>query len=275
VFATVRPHLASPPTTGLVVSAHRPADDGVRWESGVGWVPERCGLNYQLVPLCSGSDPGAYTPDRGAAAYVRPVGVRFASECSTLGGELDSERLRRMAEATTPFVVARELWDGALSQTDPFTVGGVSLTNRRLAQTAGITVVGSGGSETLTALGRLEQAALEATRGQRIALHIPVRMAAKLGDFGRRVGNDYLTKLDNVVIADAGYPGTGPAGQAVAATAWAYATPWPVVRLSPLAVVDAPTQAVDRARNTVTVWAERVFAATFDPCAHFATEITL
>lgn len=274
MFVTVPAVLAAPPTTGLVASAQRPPDDGTRWETGLAWVPERCGLTYQLLPLCSASDPGAYTPERGAASYHRPVGVRFATECSTMGGELDTERARRMAEATTPFVIARELWDGALGQTDPYTVGGVSLTNRRLASTTA-TVVGSGGSELLYGLGRLEQVAVEATRGQRVMLHIPVRLAAKLADFGRRVGSDFLTRLDNLIVADAGYPGTGPAGQAVEPTAWAYATPLVQVRMSPLAVVTDPSQTVDRARNTVTVWAERVFAATFDPCAHFATEITL
>ena len=275
MFATIRPHLASPPTTGLVASAHRPADDDTRWETGLAWVPERCGLGYQLLPLCTGAYPGAFTPDRGAAVYHHPVGVRFASECSTLDGELDTERLRRMAEATTPFVVARELWDGALGQTDPYTIRGQSRTNRRLAMTTGVTVIGSGGSELLAGLGRLEQAALEATRGQRVMLHIPVRMAAKLADFGRRVGSDFLTRLDNLIVPDAGYPGTGPAGQVVGATAWAYATPWAQVRISPLTVTTEPGQTVDRARNTVTAWAERVVAATFDPCAHFATEITL
>ncbi|MGH3991055.1 MAG: hypothetical protein ACRDSN_01165, partial [Pseudonocardiaceae bacterium] len=207
-------------------------------------------------------------------AYHRPVGVRFADECSTMGAVLDTERLRRLADATTPFVVARELWTGTLGETAPFTVGGVSLTNKRLAD-ADATVVGSGGAELLAGLGRLEQAAVEATRGQRVMLHLPVRMAAKLGDFARRVGADLLTRGDNLVVVDAGYPGTGPAGQVVGLTAWAYATAPVAVRVSALSMAVEPDQTTDRAKNTATAWASRVFAATFDPCAHLATEITL
>jgi hypothetical protein len=274
VFATVEATRATPPTTGLVASAASPADDGTRWESGLAWVSERCGADYQLLPWCSADDPDAFDPDRAAAAYYRPVGVRFADECSTLGGALDAERLRRLAEATTPFVVARELWDGALGETQSFTVQGATFTNKRLAD-ADATVVGSGGAELLLALGRLEQAALEATRGQRVMLHLPVRLGAKLADFARRVGSDLLTRSDNWVVLDAGYPGTGPAGQAVGGTAWAYATAPVSVRMSPLAVTTEPGQTTDRAANTVTAWAHRVFAATFDPCAHFATEITI
>jgi hypothetical protein len=274
VFAPVRAVAAAPPTTGLVASAPPVAGDDGRWETGLAWVPERCGLGHQLLPACSPTDPGAFTPERGAAAYYRPVGVRFADQCSTMGGELDTERLRRRAEASTPYVVARELWDGALGQTDSFTVRGETLTNARLAD-ADATVVGSGGADLLPALARLEQAALEESMGQRVMLHLPVRLSARLADFARRVGSDLLTRQDNWVVIDAGYPGTGPAGQSVATTAWAYATTPVHVRTSPLVVEAEPASTVDRGANTVTAWAQRVFAATFDPCVHLATEITI
>jgi len=114
---------------------------------------------------------------------------------------------------------------------------------------------------------------VEASMGQRVMLHLPVRLAARLGEFTRRVGADLLTGTDNLVVADAGYPGTGPAGQAVGATAWAYATTVAVVRQSRIDLIDDPAATVDRAVNTVTMWASRVFAATFDPCVHFTTQI--
>jgi hypothetical protein len=83
------------------------------------------------------------------------------------------------------------------------------------------------------------------------------------------------TLAGNVVVADPGYPGTGPAGQAVGATAWAYATSPVQVLLSPLSPITDDSVVVDRAVNTRTVWAARVFAATWDPCVHLATEITI
>jgi hypothetical protein len=55
---------------------------------------------------------------------------------------------------------------------------------------------------------------------------------------------------------------------------WAYATSPVTVLKSPLTVIEDP-DAVDPATNTRTTWTSRVFAATFDPCVHLATEITL
>lgn len=274
MFATVRGVLAAPPTTGLVASADRPGDDNTRWQSGMAWVPERCGVGHQLIPWCPGEELDAYTPGRPGAVYYQPPTVRWAWECSTLSGPLDTEQLRRMAEASTPFAIARELWSGALAADNPFTVSGDTLNNPYLAS-PGATVVGSGGAELLKALGALEQAAVEASRGQRVMLHIPVMLAGRIADFARRVGNELLTRLDNWVVADAGYPGTGPEGEEVGSTAWAYASSRVQVRMTDLTTITEPARTVDRPVNTVTAWAERTVAATFDPCVHLATEITL
>jgi hypothetical protein len=274
VFTTSQGVLASPPTTGLVASAPSLADDNTRWEHGIAWIPERCGADYQLLSWCTADDPDDYPEPRGAGAYYRPVGARIADQCSTLGGALDEERLRRIAEATAPFVIARELWDGAKGQDDSWTAQGETYSNAYLAS-ADATVVGTGGAALLKALAALEQEAMEATRGQHVMIHLPIIATAGLAESVRRVGARLLTRQDNLVVVDAGYPGTGPAGQAVGATAWAYATPIVQVRRSPFQLVAAPGQVVDRATNTITAWAEFVFAAYFDPCAHFATEITL
>ncbi len=64
MFATVTAPRAAPPTTGLVASAPPALDDGARWESGLAWVPERCGIGYQLVPWCSDTDPVLIAPTR-------------------------------------------------------------------------------------------------------------------------------------------------------------------------------------------------------------------
>jgi hypothetical protein len=274
VFEPISGVLAAPPTTGLVVSAGPPPDDGARWELGFSWVPERCGEPYQLVPFCSTDDPEDYTPPRYSGVYYRPPGARFADQCTTLGGALDDERLRRIAEATTPFVIARELWDGRMSQQDSWTIRGETHTNAYLASSVA-TVVTSGATVLRDSLAALEQAAVEAAQGQRIMLHLPTMITGSLTEYVRRVGNDLLTRQDNLVVVDAGYPGTGPNGEDVGATAWAYATSMVQVRMSDLEIIAAPPQTVDRATNTVTAWAERVFAASYDPCVHFAIEITL
>jgi hypothetical protein len=274
VFEPVQGVLAAPPTTGLVASAERPPDTGQRWEQGFSWIPERCGTGYQLVAWCTTSNPGTYPPPHPTGVYYRPPGVRFAQQCTTLGGEPDTERLRRTAEATTPYVIARELWDGALGATDSWTIAGTTHTNQRLADPTATTVT-SPATILRDDLAALEHAAVEASRGQRVMLHVPTLVTGSLGEYVRRVGQDLLTRQDNLVVVDAGYPGTGPNAETVGATAWAYATSMVQIRVSPLEVITDPTQTVDHTTNTVTAWAERVFAATFDPCVHFAVQITI
>lgn len=275
MFATVRGVAAAPPTTGLVASAARPDDGDYRWTSGLVWVPERCGVGYQLIPWCSNDDPASLTPGTTAVTYHKPVVARVAVTCTTLGGGVDTERVRRVAEATTPFLVARELWEGdaAAAEADFALPGGGTATNRYLASSSA-TTVGAAASTPEAALGELEAAALEASRGQRVMLHVPPTIMLRLSDHLTFVRPNWHTPLDNLVVCDGGYTGTGPANQAAGATVWAYASSIVQVRMTPIEIEDTPAETTDRAVNSQTVWASRVFAATFDPCVHLAVEIT-
>lgn len=272
MFELTRGIPAAAPAFGLVAAAESLAVD--RWEAGLAWVQERCGTAHQLVPWCSAPDPG-YDPPGPAAAYYQPVTVRWAEQCTTLSGRPDLDRIRRQVEAQSPFVIARELWTGAGSIADPHKVDGVSATNAALASADATTIGGSPATNVLHGLGRLEQAALEASHGQPVFLHLPILMLPHIADRLFRVGNTLYTMAGSTVVADAGYPGTGPAAQAVGATAWAYATSPVAVLTTPVEFEDSDPTVVDHATNTRTVWAARTFAALFDPCVHLATEITL
>jgi hypothetical protein len=266
---------AAPATYGLVASRVdiTPPD---RWEQGFAWVPERCGAGYELLPWCTEPD-GDFTPSRPDAAYYRPVGLRVAEECTTLSGPVDLARFQRAADATYPFAAARELWSGELTQTDPYAItagGPEDQTNAYLAS-PDAEVVGSGAIEPLVALGRLEQAAMEASRGQAVMLHVPILVSWSLAGSLTKVGQTYVTVAGNRVIADAGYSGTGPNGQPVGSTVWAYATSPVAVLASPWQPINTDAQTVDRAVNTRTTWVERVIATSFDPCVHLATEIEI
>lgn len=271
MFTPVAGTPAAPPVSGLVASAGPPPTLD-RWESGLAWIPERCATTYQLVPWCD--EPVVeYDIPRAGAAYYRPVPLRVADQCSTMGGPADIERIRRVADAQAPFAIARELWDGELTQLDPFTVGGQEVFNAYLAS-PDAEEVGTSAAEARVAIGRLEQAALESTHGQPVMLHVPILVLPQLHGYVQRVGQTLITLAGNVLVADGGYPGTGPAGEPAGATVWAYATPPVQVLTSPLVVIEGD-DAVDPQTNTRTVWASRIFAATFDPCVHLATEITL
>jgi hypothetical protein len=270
MFSTVAGVPAAPPVRGLVASAVRP--DVARWEQGLAWVPERCGTDYQLVPWCDVPAEGYETP-RAGAAYYRPIGLRVADECSTLGGLVDEARVRRVAEAQTSYAIARELWLGTMTQADSHEVDGSPATNAYLAS-EDATVVGASAAGHAVGVGRLEQAAMEATHGQQVMIHVPVMLLPQLADTVSIEDNRLITRAGNLLVGDAGYPGTGPEGEAAGATVWIYATS-PVAVLTSPWVLDLDSSAVDSATNTRTVWASRVFAAIFDPCVHLATEITL
>lgn len=264
--APVSPVQAAAPAVGLLPSAVRPQDGSDRWTLGLAWRAERCIAHQGFTPC--GDVAGIDGDPDTEVAYYFPPAFRVRDYCTTIGGDLDSERVRRQVEAITDFVVARELWDGALSIAEPGTVAGAPYVNQHLASTDATTVVGTG---TLAErLGQLEEAARVEAKGQQVFLHVPVRYITPLANLLRRVGTTLYTALDSIVVADAGYPGTGPDGTG---TTWAYATGPVSVRLGPVGVLDAPRETIDRKINRQEIWGDRVFAATFDPCLHLAMNL--
>jgi hypothetical protein len=188
-----------------------------------------------------------------------------------MSGTVDREIATRQADAVASFFVAQELWTGELSQEDPFDTpgGGTDLTNPHLASADATTITAQ--TDLMTALAELEGATREATRGGPVFLHAPIRLIARVGQNLHRVGNELRTATDAVVVADAGYDGTGPAGTG---DSWMYGTGPVVVRLGPVAADTADASTVDRRTNTRQIVAARLFAVGFDPCAHFAIDVT-
>lgn len=204
---------AQPPaTSGLVRSAITP-NDGARWESGLSWRSERCPTARGFDP-CAGAD-GFEDPPVGAGGdqinYHRPVAFRVEDECYTRGLH-DDARVRRQALAVTSFMVARELHSGALSGANPYITpdsGGVAdQVNHFLAEATGTEVAGP--LDPLEAIGALEEAVRVASLGMDPFIHVPVSLVPLLDDALRREGQLLFTKTGATVVADAGYPGTGP-----------------------------------------------------------------
>lgn len=280
MFANVPGVPAAPPASGLVAAAVRPDPNSPQWEKwelGFSWVSERCGAGWQLTPWCGEPDPGSYEPQRAGANHYRPVEARFADECSTLNGPYDDERFRRLVEATTPHVVAAELWGGAGTLADPYRAPGdvTDVSNPHLASPAADEVAGSGPLGPVDAVGLIEQEAMALARGQQVYLHVPVRVLGRLHDTFRHVGSQLITHAGNVLVADPAYTGSGPNGEPAGTSVWCYATTPVLVLTSPIDMYGPDAGRVDRATNTRTAWASRAIAAAFDPCVHLATEITL
>lgn len=372
MFQEVEPARATPPTTGLVQSALRPGDAG--WEQGLAWRPERC-VTWQGFSPCGTLEGVPDEPNTDIVYYV-PPGFRVRDFCTTLSGDRDAARVRRQIEAVTSYVVANELWTGALSEANPGTVDGSPYVNLYLANGDATEVPAP--TDVIFALSTLEEAARAMAGGQQVFLHVPISQLPLIQatEGIRRVGNLLYTPSDSVIVADAGYPGTGapvagtpeqqtvtitgaPTGgdftltysaqttgdiayNAAAATVqtelnglsnldgvtvtgaaggpytvtfplsmgnpaqmtaddsgltggtdpavavattvpyvapstepgtWVYATGPVQVRLTGINIIDDPAETVDRETNRQEIWAERLFAATFDPCVHLAMNV--
>lgn len=208
MFVEVRAPRAAAPTTGLLQSAPTRPNGGVRWENGIAWRSERC-ISHQSFAPCGFVDGSPSNVDNGPH-YHLPNGFRVWDFCTLLNGDLDSDRVRRQADAVASYVMAGELWTGALGRNNPGTLPDAStFVNDYLTNPATLVNVGAAGT-LLERFGALEEETLQLARGQQVMLHVPPRVIASLSDVLRRQGNLLYTALDSVVVADAGYPGTGP-----------------------------------------------------------------
>ena len=374
-FVEVQAPQARAQTSANLLASAQPGT-GDDWENGLSFLGEMCPV-MQVFDACA--VPAAAPASQASLTFIAPQAYRLHTECSTLEGArslgVARDRLARQAEAVASFALARELWEGAGTRATPFAdpFGGSGIVNP---------FFGDGNAEQLTgalnplhALGLLEQAARDTTMGMQVFLHIPISIATQVAAQLFRHGNELRTATDAIVIADAGYTGSGPRdtgtaevqtvtitgaptggtftltatgygttgpiafnasaatvsgalsgifgpGKAVvtganggpwtvtfssslgnvpqmtatssltggtapavtvttgtpgvtpapAAGVWGYATGPVFTRLGTLAYVDSPAQTIDRRTNTRTVWADRMFAAGYDPCASVAIQ---
>jgi hypothetical protein len=278
VTVTAPPAAAPPHSLLRAAITNRDDDAGGEWVRGLQYVSETCG-GYRALSDCTAEEL-----DQGAAAGVadavvyRPWDLQVQDPCPTTFGYQEAEvtaRLRRAADSIESYAIARELWTGELSEQEAAAIGGGAEPNLYLAKDP--TVLGSGPVSPRRGLGLLQKAAGDAFHGQQVFLHIARDAITMFGPDLAKVGNLLYTNLDNVVVADAGYPGTPPEGTSAAANvSWMYATGPVVVRRSPL-VLDSANDAevIDTRTNTIRRTAGKRVAATFDTCAYFAVPITL
>lgn len=274
------PNPARPPRVGLIASANRPTDGAASpertdndqgtkwWKDGFGYKPEAC-ASSGVSDKC---EIGTLDADSGAdEVNFEPYLVWAGYECSTFGFNLDDYRGRaeRALLACQGAQVENELWSGDLARTDEV------FDDNRYLSSEDSDVVTAGAETAANALALLEQA-LACNCGQQGMIHATRGVASLWHQGGalRREGNLLLTVNDTIVVPGAGYDGSGPYGPAADGSVWAYATGIVDVRLAPMQVIpENVANARDRATNTITIYAQRAAAATFDGCCHFAAEI--
>lgn len=265
---------AQPPRYGLLVAA--PVVDGplAEWANGFEWLPEQCAGGGREAISCLG-DTELIEPDPNPAARISDPFLIWAGDECRAGGyqsrDLDA-RARRLLAAIESYEIANELWTGSLR--DSTTGGLYPMENRALADIGADTLT-NGATAEVTALACLEQGLAVANRGARGMIHVTVQVLTHLAAEGviYRDGNLWLTPVGNLVVADAGYDGSGPNGEMAGASQWGYATEMIGVRRSAVEVVPGDIgQALDRSVNRLRYLAQRVAATQWSGCVHLAAE---
>ena len=267
---------ATPPRLSLLTSA-QVLDNGERWQGGVKWEPEQCGVGGTH----GAEDDTERTPGANpATTYSHPFYVWASDEASSFGYQARDwqGRARRQLEATQSFGIAREMWAGAITtaedaQPSPFLADGDTL-------------VGSGGATVFDTVAAVETWAGRASMGRRQMVHLsPLAFATYVRDAEGYVmwsGNVAVTMRGTILVTDDGYPGTPPAGQADDGSEWVISSPLVTVRLDTVEIIPTTLQgardlvaALEPRSNTITVWAQRLALYQLDRCNRFAAPLPL
>jgi len=282
---------ARPPRYGLLAAAPTVDDADLRVLAG-GWKfqPEGCGLSGRDSVACAGNVGVMDVAAGPGQVDGEAIWIWAGDECSTFGFEARDwqGRARRQLAAVESFELAAELWDGDVSQgADDAEGGGDDLPNRWLAMAgAASDTVTTEPTAPTSALACVEQALGEAMRGQQGMVHVTPQVLVHLvaDQLVTRQGNVWTTPMGHVVVADAGYSGSGPGGAAADATGqWIYGTPMIQVRLGPIEMIPGSLEqaqnlaaSMDRGVNTITVIAGRLAGFQWaSECAHIAAQVNV
>lgn len=270
-YTVVSPPAVQPPRVSLLASAEE-VNDGARWTAGLTFEPYGCGYNGGKMPVCV-TDESEYSDKSFESEHrvveVEPYVAWYGDSCSTatFRSRDFADRASRAFLAAESAIMARELWDGEVAASEGFPNAYFSDGNA--------TDLGAGFPAPL-ALALLQQALADLIPGRGM-IHATRDVASLWYEAGgiRREGALLLDPFDNIIVADAGYPGTGPNGEARDENnAYAYATDLVQVRrdgqVRLLPGQDDFAAAMNRDVNFVEWRAERMVAAYWAGCAQVA-----
>lgn len=258
---------------------------GDRWEGGFTWQPRQCGIISGRND-CNPSADVDYRTGTNDRRSHQPVIISSKFECSTMGA--DWEFYRRSATdqliAAEPVAAEQELWEGTLAAAAVDAGDDAYSDNLWLAKHGVATdLTGGTGVTPARAVGLLEQFLADTGFGSAGMIHLQPQLLAHLYADITVIGQRIYTARRQLIVAGSGYTGTGPEESAGAGpsappdgTVWAYATGLVTYRNGPIQVIpDNESEAVMRAYNDVTVYAQRSSAGTWDSCAVGAVLVTL
>lgn len=281
-FSVVASPPAEPPDVGLIPSVlgtrYLVDDMGEvidghenRWVGGFRYAPEQVCFKGDAQDPCS---PNMVIPPNPAIVSAMPVELWAGDRCTTTGWAARDfkGRATRGLLAVESKQLAKELWEGTQAQASGWP-------NRYLASGNAI-LMSAGPMGVKDALAAVEQGIAAFGNGQRGMVHCTRQMAIELSELGstfRTANNQILTYVGTVIVPDAGYTGTGPADQPVAAgSQWIYGTLMVTVRRGPITVTpDTFAEATVRGTNLIEWRATRPAATSFPGCVHVACEVNV
>lgn len=249
--------------------------DDMRWANGLEFQPYSCADAIVLDPCATtGFAAGDDDNNRPAVRHYAPFAVDAHDKCSTFGWQAaDYEaRARRLIAARESKAVAHEFWTGTLIPTNPHLADGTN------AAGYGAPVALGTGKSPRAGLAALAQAIGDLNGGTGM-IHMRLFLLQYLASIGaiRYENGKWYTATGNVVVGDAGYPGTSPAGAALSGTTeWAFATDLVEVHRGPVDVFakGLSYQSISHETNDEVVRAQRLYAPIFNGCALAAVSIT-
>lgn len=274
--APVVPVPLTAPRTGLLAVAPTIDDPDLRWVDGFEWAPEGGNLSGVSAVSCLGSTDSRTPGSPAAVASNDPVYVWASEECSTIGYARRDwiGRVQRALLAEQSYRIALELWAGAENTQH-------SLGNGQLASPTADNVFYSKAPEDgFACMDGLLTARLRNRQGM---IHVTPGLLATLWHLNAvyRDGGMWMSPNQNIVVADAGYTGTGPQGEYVTTDQWMYGTDMIRLRLGPVETFPASLDDqqvlaayVDRQTNDLEVWAGRFIGVEWDQIVHLAGQVT-
>lgn len=248
---------------------------GVEWQSlcpGAATTYEPC---FTESPAASGAPPAKSGTASWRTFGATPFTVYGRVDCSAPGFWDDAPALAADALAgSEQYEVERAFWTGAAA-------GVADVAYPHLAASAQVAdglatlqlaaTVAPTGSGVAASFGQFEQALAQCLDGAQGTVHVPMALVPVLADADAiHLANGSLRTLNgNLVVAGAGYPGTGPDGTG---SGWVYGTGPVWGRRSPVRVME-PSSTLNRSTNSVEALTERTYVIAYD-CCLVAAKIT-
>ncbi len=287
--SVVAPPAKTPPVHSLLSSANIVTEMDDRWEGGLSFFPENCGESscwapcpprVNCVPTVMKDD---CPPCDLEQIDYQPFVVYSTYVCSSFSAGPDFDFYARKARglllATEAKTVESEFWNGTCVPTnphlsepvtvvDPLTGAVDILTGDPYGAPSPAQTPGIGIAQLVNFLSQCNGG----SRGMIHAVPMLVQRWAHCGAIHEVVENGrrrFETAVGgHIIVPGSGYDGTGPGGVAPpAGQAYVYATGMVDIRMGEIKIQQRNMEeALNRRDNSVTVRAERTFAAVHDGC---------